>query len=61
MLDVSSTAKFKYAKKTFQGPYKVLQVNDNSTLVLEIDPIINTVNIRNVKPYKQVTNPTKNN
>ena len=61
MLDVTGTTKSKYAKNPFQGPYKVLQVNDNGTLVLEMGPIIDTVNIRNVKPYKQLTNTTKDN
>ena len=53
MLDVTGTTKSKYAKNPYQGPYKVLQVNDNATVVLEIGPLIDTVNIRNVKPYKE--------
>ena len=53
MLDVTGTTKSKYAKNPYQGPYKVLQVNDNGTVALEMGPVIDTVNIRNVKPYKQ--------
>ena len=53
MLDVTGTTKSKYAKNPYQGPYKVLQVNDNATVVLAIRPLIDTVNIRNVKPYKE--------
>ena len=53
MLDVTGTTKSKYAKNPYQGPYKVLQVNDNGTVVLEMGPLIDTVNIRNVKPYKE--------
>ena len=53
MLDVAGTTKSKYAKNPYQGPYKVLKVNDNGTVVLEMGPVIDTVNIRNVKPYKE--------
>ena len=52
MLDVTGTTKSKYAKNPYEGPYKVLQVNNNGTVVLKMGPVIDTVNIRNIKPYK---------
>ena len=52
MLDVTGTTKAKYAKNPYEGPYKILQVNENGTVVLKMGPVIDTVNIRNIKPYK---------
>ena len=53
MLDVTGTTKSKYAQNPYAGPYKVLKVNDNGTVVLKMGPVIDTVNIRNIKPYKE--------
>ena len=53
MLDVTGTTKSKYAQNPFKGPYKVLKVNDNGTVVLEMGPLIDTVNIRKIKPFKE--------
>ena len=52
MLDVTGTTKAKYAKNPYEGPYKILQVNENGTVVLKMGPVIDTVSIRNIKPYK---------
>ena len=52
MLDVTGTTKSKYAQNPYKGPYKVLKVNDNGTVVLEMGSVIDTVNIRNIKPYQ---------
>ena len=52
MLDVRDTTKAKYAKNPYEGPYRVLKVNnENGTVLLEMGPLIDTVNIRNIKPY----------
>ena len=53
MLDVTGTTKAKYAQNPFKGPYKVLKVNDNGTVLLEMGPLIDTVNIRKIKPFKE--------
>ena len=53
MLDVTGTTKAKYAQNPYKGPYKVLKVNDNGTVVLQMGAIIDTVNIRNIKPFKE--------
>ena len=37
----------------FKGPYRVVQVNANGTVSLQIRPhITTTVNIRKIEPYK---------
>ncbi len=41
----------KYRINPYEGPYKVLRVNDNGTVVLRMGSIIDTVSIRNIKPY----------
>jgi hypothetical protein len=53
LLDVSKTTQSKYAKNPFEGPYTILRVNDNGTIAIQKGPVIETVNIRNVKPYKE--------
>ena len=52
LLDVTGTTKVKYAKNLYEGPYRVQQVNDNSTVVLLVGSVLDTVNIRNIKPYR---------
>ena len=52
ILDITDTMKSKYAQNPYKGPYKVLKVNDNGTVVLEMGSVIDTVNIRNIKPYQ---------
>ena len=36
MLDVTGTIKSKCAQNPYKGPYKVLKVNDNGTVALEM-------------------------
>ena len=39
--------------KKFKGPYRINQVNTNSTVSLQIQPhITTTINIRKIEPYK---------
>jgi len=45
--------KQKFGKDPFNGPYEVRQVNDNGTILVKIGPVLETVNIRLVKPYKE--------
>ena len=45
--------KQKFGKDPFNGPYEVQQVNDNGTILVKIGPVLETVNIRLVKPYKE--------
>ncbi len=53
LLTVDETTAAKYRKNPYEGPYTVLQVNNNGTVVLRMGSIIDTVNIRNIKPYKE--------
>ena len=53
MLDVTGTTKAKYAQNPYKGPYKLLKVNDNGIVVLQMGAIIDTVNIRNIKSFKE--------
>ena len=51
MLDKRATTKSKFKNNPFTGPFNVLQVNDNGTVLLRMGPLIDTVNMRNIKPY----------
>jgi len=51
LLNVQPITKAKYKKNPFKGPYTVLQVNNNGTVQLDMGSIIDTINIRNIKPY----------
>jgi hypothetical protein len=42
----------KFSEDPWKGPYPVEQVNDNGTVRLRMGKVIDTVNIRNIKPYK---------
>ena len=53
LLDVKDTTKAKYAKNPYKGPYHIVQVNDNGTVHLDMGHLIEVVNIRNIKPYKE--------
>jgi hypothetical protein len=55
LLDVTKPTQAKYAQNPFDGPYKIRKVNNNGTVVLEIGPVIETINIRRIKPYKHNT------
>ena len=41
----------KYGKDPWSGPHKIRQVNNNGTVVLKKGAVIDTVNIRLIKPY----------
>src|SRR5210317_1033386 len=53
MLDVKSTSLSKYGINPFDGPFTVRSVNDNGTVVLQISSVLDTWNIRNIKPYRE--------
>jgi transposase InsO family protein len=53
LLDVTGTTQSKYGKNPYEGPYNVLRVNNNGTIVIQRGPILETVNIRNIKPYNE--------
>jgi hypothetical protein len=39
----------------FRGPHKILKVNMNGTVLLCVGSITDTVNIRPIEPYKEVS------
>jgi transposase InsO family protein len=39
-------------EQPYEGPYKILQVNTNGTVRLKMGPVLDTVNIRRLQPYK---------
>ena len=41
----------KYGLNQWEGPYQIIKVNDNGTVRLKRDAIIETINIRQIKPY----------
>ena len=43
----------KYGTNACKGPFKVSKVNDNSMVCLEMGNIVDTYNIRNIKPYRR--------
>ena len=43
----------KYGEDPYEGPYKILQVNDNGTVRLKMGAVTDTVNIRLIKPYRK--------
>ena len=53
---VSADALDKFSTTPYQGPYKILKVNNNGTLQIQMGAITDTVNIRRVHPYRQPDN-----
>ena len=45
--------KAKYGSNPWMGPYTICQVKDNGTVAIQKGPVIETVNIRLIKPYKE--------
>jgi hypothetical protein len=46
-------SKSKYGQNPYEGPFRVLRVNDNGTLQIRKGIYIETINIRLLKPYKE--------
>jgi hypothetical protein len=43
----------KFSEDPWKGPYQIITVNDNGTVRLQMGKVIDTINIRNIKPYKE--------
>ena len=52
MLYKALEVKSKYAKNPWEGPYTIVQVNDNGTVRLRMGAVTDTINIRLLKPYR---------
>ena len=55
-MDMTGTTKKKYGVNPFDGPFTVRHVITNGTVVLEMGAVLDTVNIRNIKPFTELTN-----
>jgi ABC-type oligopeptide transport system substrate-binding subunit len=41
----------KYGGPEYEGPYKIVKVNDNGTVRIKRRKVYDIVNVRNIKPY----------
>ena len=48
---VQSVRKAKYEGDPYVEPYEITAVNDNGTVCYKKGVVINTINIRQIKPY----------
>ncbi len=46
-------AKSKFGENPWKGPYQIVRVNDNGTVRLRMGAVIDTINIRLIKPYRR--------
>jgi hypothetical protein len=45
----------KYSQDPYDGPYHIVRANNNGTVRLKMGAVTDTVNIRLLKPYRQLT------
>ena len=50
---IKNLMKSKFSEEPWKGPCYITQVNDNGTVRLKIGKVTDTVNIRNIKPYRE--------
>ena len=43
----------KFSEDPWNGPYTITKVNDNGTVKLIMGKVTDTVNIRNIKPFRE--------
>jgi hypothetical protein len=43
----------KFSQDPYDGPYRIVQVNKNGIVRLQMGAVTDTVNIRLIKPYQQ--------
>ena len=53
LYNVTDTTKAKFIKDLYDGPYRIRQINNNGTVLLKKGPLIETINIRQIKPYRE--------
>ena len=52
LVDIKYKSKSKYGLNPFDGPYDIIKVNNNGTVVIKKGAVLETINIRQIKPYK---------
>ena len=50
---IKTDSSTKFGKDPYQGPYDIVQVNDNGTIRYRKGNITDTINIRNIHPYQE--------
>ena len=53
LLATPNPSKAKFNENPYQGPFKVQQVNNNGTVLLDTGRFFETVNIRQINPFKE--------
>jgi hypothetical protein len=43
----------KYSEDPYDGPFEIVQINTNGTVRLKMGALTDTINIRNLKPYRE--------
>jgi hypothetical protein len=43
----------KFGEDPWQGPYPIIILNDNGTVQVQMDKVIDKINSRNIKPFKE--------
>jgi hypothetical protein len=51
LITISNHSGSKYGHQANTGPFKVMAVNNNGTLSVKMNKVIDTINIRRVRPY----------
>ncbi len=51
MVLVTMDALDKYSMTTYKDPYKIMKVNNNGMVKIQMGAVLDTVNIRRVHPY----------
>ena len=51
--DVKYKTKSKYGRNPYEGPYEIKRVNNNGTVAIQKGPVLEIINIRQIKPYRQ--------
>ena len=52
LIDVKYKTKSKYGMNPYDGPYQITKVNNNGTVVIRKGPVLEPINIRQIKPFK---------
>ena len=51
LITISNHSGSKYGQQANNGPFKIMAVNNNGTLSVKMNKVIDTINIRRVRPY----------
>ena len=43
----------KFGENPYSGPYEIQKIRDNGSVTIKMGPVLETVNIRLIKPFKE--------